>query len=57
MFFCEFCVNFKSNFLNWAPLVAASVFWSSFGSSFLVFPGRMLSVIFDIGIDLKMKHI
>ena len=38
-------------------LVCASVFWSSFGFFFLVFPSRRLSVTFDIQIDLKMKHL
>ena len=35
--------------------IFVQLFWSSFGSFFLVFPRRRLSFTFDIQIDLKMK--
>ena len=36
--------------------IFVQLFWSSFGSFFLVSPGRRLSVTFIIQTDLKMKH-
>ena len=37
--------------------IFVQLFWSSFGSFFLVFTCRRLSVTFNIQIDLKMKHL
>ena len=36
--------------------IFVQLFSSSFGSFFLVFPSRWLSITLDIETDLKMKH-